>query len=160
LALTPVFRLDNECPTPVLPYETVSVRSLLRNGKLRAFAVANAAWEFSFSGLKSFIVLYIVKGIGHSPSTASLVIAVVAVASVAGAAVAAGLADRHGTRRVLQVAALVYGTGLVLGVLPPSLAPLLVGLPVVAFAGAILMTLPQALAFRLAPAGSEGAAAG
>jgi hypothetical protein len=45
-------------------------------------------------------------------------------------------------------------------VLPHSLAPLLIGLPFVALAGAIVLTLPQALAFTLAPAGSEGAAAG
>jgi len=37
---------------------------------------------------------------------------------------------------------------------------MLIGLPFVALAGAILMTLPQALAFTLAPLGSEGAAAG
>ena len=37
---------------------------------------------------------------------------------------------------------------------------MLIGLPFVALAGAIMMTLPQALAFTLAPRGSEGAAAG
>ena len=41
-----------------------------------------------------------------------------------------------------------------------SLAPLLVVLPFIALAGAIVMTLPQALAFTLAPPGSAGAAAG
>jgi hypothetical protein len=45
-------------------------------------------------------------------------------------------------------------------VIPHSLTPLLIGLPVVALAGAIVLTLPQALAFTLAPVGSEGAAAG
>ena len=37
---------------------------------------------------------------------------------------------------------------------------MLIGFPFVALAGAIMMTLPQALAFTLAPRGSEGAAAG
>jgi hypothetical protein len=37
---------------------------------------------------------------------------------------------------------------------------LLVGLPVIALAGAVVLTLPQALAFTLAPTGSEGVAAG
>jgi MFS family permease len=38
--------------------------------------------------------------------------------------------------------------------------PILIGLPFVALAGAIVLTLPHALAFTLAPDGSEGAAAG
>jgi hypothetical protein len=45
-------------------------------------------------------------------------------------------------------------------VLPTSLPPLLIGLPFVGLAGAVVLTLPQALAFTLAPVGSEGAAAG
>jgi MFS family permease len=161
LALAPILRLENRCPNPVLPYEAVSIRRLLvRSGDLRAFTVVNALWEFSFSGLKSFIVLYVVRGLGHSPSVASAVIAVVAVAYVVGAPLAARLADRYGIVPVLRVAALVYGAGPVAGVFPHTLAPLLIGLPIVALAGAIVMTLPQALAFTVAPRGSEGAVAG
>ena len=161
LALGPIFRLENRCPNPVLPYERVSLRSLvLRSGELRAFAAANALWEFSFSGLKSFIVLYVVRGLGHSPSVASAVIAVVAVAYVAGAPIAGRLADHYGIVPVMRVSALVYGTGLVAGVFPDTLAPMLIGLPFVALAGAVLLTLPQALAFTVAPIGSEGAVAG
>src|SRR5262249_30881869 len=62
--------------------------------------------------------------------------------------------------RVLRIMSLVYGTGLLLGAFVHTLTPLLIGLPVVALAGAIVLTLPQALAFTLAPRGSEGAAAG
>ena len=54
----------------------------------------------------------------------------------------------------------VFDFGRLIGVLTDTLTPLLIGLPVVALAGAIVLTLPQALAFTLAPAGSEGAAAG
>ena len=55
---------------------------------------------------------------------------------------------------------LVYGAGLLVGAFVHTLAPLLIGLPFVALAGAIVLTLPQALGFTLAPPGSEGAAAG
>lgn len=158
--LLPATRLENDCPNPTLPYRSGSVRRLLHRRPLRAFAVANALWEFSFAGLKSFIVLYVVRGLGRSPAVASAVIAVVAVAYVVGAPLAGRLGDRHGIARVLRPAALVYGVGLVLGVLPHTLLPMLVGLPFVALAGAILMTLPQALAFTLAPRGSEGAVSG
>jgi MFS family permease len=158
--LLPVRRLDADCGNRMLPYETVSLRALVRNAKMRWFGLANACWEFSFSGLKSFIVLYIVRGLGRSASVASAVIAVVAVAYVVAAPLAARLADRYGIVRVLSVSALCYGIGLVAGVVPHTLTPLLIGLPAVALAGAVMQTLPQALAFALAPDGSAGAAAG
>jgi MFS family permease len=161
LALLPVFRLQARCANSVLPYEAAPLRRLLqRNPSLRTFSLVNALWEFSFAGLKSFIVLYVVRGLGRSPAVASAVIAVVAVAYIAGAPLAGWLADRYGLLRVLRIASLVYGAGLLVGALPRSLPPLLIGLPFVALAGSIVLTLPQALAFTLAPAGSEGAAAG
>jgi len=161
LALLPVARLENACPNATLPYTGGSVRDLLlHDSSMRSFAAANALWEFSFAGLKSFIVLYVVRGLGDSPSIASAVIAVVAVAYVVGAPIAGRLADRYGMLRVIRPAAAVYGIGLMIGFVPHTLAPLLVGLPFVALAGSILLTLPQALAFSLAPRGTEGAAAG
>jgi maltose/moltooligosaccharide transporter len=160
IALLPVFRLQSRCDNTTLPYKAASLRILLKSPGLRVFAVVNALWEFSFAGLKSFIVLYIVRGLGLSAAVASAVIAVVAVAYIVGAPLAGWLADRYGLVRVLRLASLVYGTGLLIGALPHTLTPLLIGLPVVALAGAIVLTLPQALAFTLAPVGSEGAAAG
>jgi MFS family permease len=161
LALLPVFRLQSRCGNSTLPYRPGSLRQiLLHNSSLRLFGVVNALWEFSFAGLKSFIVLYIVRGLGRSPAVASAVIAVVAVAYIVGAPLAGWLADRYGLLRVLQLTSLIYGAGLLIGVVPHSLPPLLIGLPIVALAGAIVLTLPQALAFTLAPVGSEGAAAG
>jgi MFS family permease len=132
----------------------------MENPKLRVFALVNALWEFSFAGLKSFIVLYVVRGLGRSPAVASAVIAVVAVAYVVGAPLAGWLADRYGLLRVLRLTSLVYGAGLLFGAVPHTLPPLLIALPAIALAGAIVLTLPQALAFTLAPVGSEGVAAG
>jgi len=161
LALLPIVRLEAKCGNTLLPYEPASLRALLRRAPgLRVFGVVNALWEFSFAGLKTFIVLYIVRGVGRSPAVASAVIAVVAIAYVVGAPLAGWLADRYTIIRVLRIMSLVYGTGLLLGAFVHTLTPLLIGLPLVALAGAIVLTLPQALAFTLAPRGSEGAAAG
>jgi len=160
LALLPVLQLQARCSDTTLPYEATSIRALLHHPKLQLFAAVNALWEFSFAGLKSFIVLYVVRGLGRSPAVASAVIAVVAVAYIVGAPLAGWLADRYGLLRVLRLTSLVYGAGLVVGALPHTLTPLLIGLPVIALAGAVVLTLPQALAFTLAPTGSEGAAAG
>jgi MFS family permease len=160
LALGPIGRLQSGCSRGALDYEPSSVGALFKDRQMLSFAIANALWELSFAGLKSFIVLYVVKGLGHSPSTASAVIAVVAVAYVAGAPIAGRLADRFGVAQVMLVSATVYGLGLCIGTVPTSLGPMLVALPFVSLAGAVLLTLPPALAFTLAPSGGEGAAAG
>ena len=159
LALAPVFRLESDCAAPVIP-EGGSLRELLASCDVRAVAAANVCWEFSFSGLKSFVVLYVVRGLRDSASVASAVIAVVAVAYAVGAPIAARLSERFGIVPVLRVAVPVYGLGLVAGVIPTTLAPLLVALPAIALAGAIVMTLPQALLWSVAPDGNAGASAG
>lgn len=159
-ALTPVIQLRRAARGTSLDAEPNSVRALFRNKRMLGFALANALWELSFTGLKTFIVLYVVKGLGHSTATASAVIAVVAVAYVVGAPVASRLADRYGVTQVMIGAAACYGCGLCIGTVPTSLTPMVIALPFVALAGAILLTLPPALAFLLAPEGAEGAAAG
>src|SRR5262249_20800366 len=44
--------------------------------------------------------------------------------------------------------------------IPTTLTPTLIVLPFIALAGSVLLTLPQALAFTLAPPGTEGVSAG
>ncbi|MDQ1697844.1 MAG: maltose/moltooligosaccharide transporter [Frankiaceae bacterium] len=156
-----VARLQGTFTAGVVDAHPTSVRDLVfGNRAMMTFAAANSMWEFSFAGLRTFIVLYVVSGLDRSPSVASAVIAVVAAAYVAGAPVASRLVDRFGILPVMTWSAIVFGVGLCYGAIPTTLPPLLVVLPVVALAGAILLTLPPALAFTLAPHGSQGAAAG
>jgi MFS family permease len=135
-------------------------RLLRERPELRAFVAANALWELSFMGLKTFIVLYLVKGLDESVGTASAVIGVVAAMYVVAAAAAGRLADRLGVHRLMRGALWVYGAGLVLAAGAASLGPLLVGLPLVALAGAVVMTLPYGVLVRATPVGAEGAASG
>jgi MFS family permease len=138
-----------------------ALRTLVRDHpELRAFMVANALWEFSFMGLKTFIVLYVVKGLGESIAMATAVISVVAVAYVVVAAGSGWLSDRIGVLRLLRVSAWIYGAGLIFAGTMDSTGPLLVGLPFVAVAGAILMTLPYGLLMKLTPPGVEGTVSG
>jgi MFS family permease len=163
LALRPVLDLVPAEPHPDDQDETptTSTRDLLfHNRDMQLFAIGNSLWEFSFAGLKTFIVLYVVHGLGRSPGLASAVIAIVAVAYVVGAPVAGRLSDHFGIPRVMRYSALVYGAGLCIGVVPTTITPMLILVPVAAIAGAILMTLPQALAFTIAPESSQGSAAG
>lgn len=136
------------------------LRLLRQRPDLRAFALANALWEFSFMGLRVFIVLYVVHGLGRSVALASAVIGVVAVSYVVAAALSGRLADRFGLVRVLRGATWIYGAGLLLAAVMTTVTPLLVALPVVALAGAVVMTLPYGLLMQLTPAGSEGAVSG
>src|SRR5262245_42779943 len=45
-------------------------RLVRERADVRAFVAANALWELSFMGLKTFIVLFVVKGLGESVGTA------------------------------------------------------------------------------------------
>jgi len=137
------------------------VRALLRERPdIRAFAAANLLWEMSFMGLKTFIVLYVIKGLGESLTTATAVIGVVAGSYVVAALFTGRLADRVGLMRLLRVSIWVYGAGLLFAATLHDLGPMLVALPVVALAGAVLMTLPYGILMRISPAGSEGAVSG
>ncbi len=127
---------------------------------VRAFVAANALWELSFMGLKTFIVLFVVKGLGESVGTATAVIGVVAGAYVVASFGAGRLADSVGLHRLMHAALWIYGVGLLVGAGFSSLGPLLVGLPFVALAGAVVMTLPYGMLVQLAPPGAEGAVSG
>ena len=158
LALWPLVRLQRAAP----PSDLVQprLRAVLRDRGLRRFAVANALLEMGFAGLRSFIVLYVTVGLDRSPAVASAVIGVVAGSYVIGSPLAAALERRFDIVSVMTWSAVLYGIGLTAGMIPTSLGPELVLLPFVALAGSVLLSLPQALAFLVAPAGSEGVAAG
>jgi MFS family permease len=173
LALRPVLLLQKNGPSepaneveevavdPDDDHDHTSARDLfLHNRQMQIFAAANSLWEFSLAGLKTYIVLYITHGLGKSKREASAFIAIVAVAYIIGAPIASRLAERFGIVPVMTWSAAAYGAVLCLCVIPTTPDPLLIILPVGALAGAMLMTLPQALAFTLAPGASQGAAAG
>jgi MFS family permease len=121
---------------------------------------ANALWELSFMGLKAFIVLFVVKGLGESVGTATAVIGVVAGAYVIASFGAGRLADAVGIHRLMHAAIWVYGVGLLVGAGLSSLGPFLLGLPFIALAGAVVMTLPYGILAGMTPAGAEGALSG
>jgi MFS family permease len=136
------------------------VRLIRERADVRAFVAANALWELSFMGLKTFIVLFVVKGLGESVGTASAVIGVVAGAYVVASFGAGRLADSFGLHRLMHASLWIYGVGLLVGAGFSSLGPLLVGLPFVALAGAVVMTLPYGMLVQMTPPGAEGALSG
>jgi MFS family permease len=127
---------------------------------LRSYLFANALWELSLAALKTFVVLFITIGLGKSLPVAVAAIAAAAVFILAGAPTAGKLADRFGRARVMRVALLVYGTGLLVPLLVTNPVGIAVIIPVVALGGAVIMTLPYALLVPMMPEDEHGALTG
>lgn len=126
----------------------------------RRVLLANAMWEFVLSGLKSFVVLYVVVGTGRSAATASALMGVVAVVAVIAGPVAGQLGDRFGSGRVMRIALCIYALGMLLPCFTQSLFVLVPAMPLVGFGGAVAMTLPYALLNEHLGGQSHGASAG
>jgi MFS family permease len=139
----------------------VSLRDCIaERPELRAFLVANALWELSLAALKTFVVLYITRGLGFSVSESALIIGAGAVVILLATPISGKLADRLGRARVMRVGLYVYGVGLLVPVFTQSTVLLVLAIPLVAFGGGVIMTLPYALLMPMMPAGQHGALSG
>ncbi len=129
--------------------------------EVRRFLFANAAWEGTFAAMRTFVVLYITKGLGQPLSTSSAVLATVAVGYVIAALGSWKLGNRCGLARVIFGASFVYGAGLLVAGLAQEWHSWYYGLILpVAVAGGTVMTLSWALLFKLMPAQHRGAISG
>ena len=137
-----------------------NVRRLVREQPAIGWLLsANALWEFTVAGLKTFVVLYITVGLGHSSGAASAALALVAVSVMAGAITAGTAGDRLSQPRLMRWAAWVYAFAL----LPPLFiqSSLLVAaiVPAAVAAGAI-MALPYAQLMGMLDEENHGLASG
>jgi MFS family permease len=128
--------------------------------RVRRVLLANALFEFALSGLKSFVVLFVVVGTGRTPAAASGLMAIVAVVAVVAAPLAGWLGDRFGPLRVTRLALWVYALGLFLPCITQSLWVLIPAMPLVGFGGTVVMTLSYTLVTLAGPEQSPGATAG
>ena len=136
-------------------------RIVRQEREVRLFLICNTAWEATFAGMRTFVVLYIIDGLGQPLYVSSAVLSVVAIGYVLAAFASGRLGDKFGIARVILGASIVYGLGLTLSVLArqwhwwyyPLIAP-------VAIAGGMVMTLSWGLLFKLMPARERGAISG
>ncbi len=129
--------------------------------EVRRFLFANAAWEGTFAAMRTFVVLYITRGLGQSQTMSSAVLAAVAVGYVIAAVGAGPLGDRFGLARVIFGASFVYGAGLLVAGLAREWHDWYYGLILpVSVAGGTVMTLSWALLFKLMPPQHRGAISG
>ena len=120
---------------------------------MRGFG-ANALWELSFMGLKTFIVLFVVEGLGESVGTASAVMGVVAGGTPSPPSEPAGWpTPSESTGSCASPSgSTASGCWSAPGFLFGSF---LIGLPLIALAGAVVMTLPYGILVGMTPPGPK-----
>ena len=115
----------------------------------------------TFAAMRTFVILYITKGLDESLTVSSLVLLVVAAGYTLAAVLAGPFGDRFGTSRVVFWAATVYGSGLLIGGFAQSWHGWYYAIIFpVAVAGGMVMTLSWALLFTLMPPEQRGAISG
>ena len=144
--------------TGALAWELVGL--LREHGELRSFLAANALWELSLAALKTFVILYVTKSLVMSTSSASLVVGAVAVVVLVASPVSGKLGDKLGRAKVMTWSLVVYGIGLLAPFATTNPALLVPVLPIVAFGGGVIMTLPYALLMPMMPSDEHGALTG
>jgi len=109
------------------------------------------------TGVISGALLFIRTEFGLSPAMQGLVAGIALVGAAAGAAVAGGLSDRFGRRKVILTTGLIFIAGALISALAPTLSILLAGRLIVGVGiGVASMLTPLYLA-ETAPARSRGA---
>jgi predicted MFS family arabinose efflux permease len=142
-------------------YLSHSWQLLRREPEIRRFLAANAAWEGTFAAARTFVVLYVIQGLGESKAISSAILAGVGAGYVLAALVAGRLGDRFGLARVIFFASFVYGGGYLVAGLAQNWHVWYFGLILpVSFAGGIVMTLAWGLLFKLTPSEHRGAVSG
>jgi MFS family permease len=145
----------------VAAYVSRSWRILREEPEVRRFLFANAAWEGTFAAARTFVVLYVIKGLGESQSIANELLAAVAVGYVVAAIFAGRLGDRFGIARVIFFASFLYGGGFIVAGTATAWHDWYFALIVpVAIAGGTVMTLAWGLLFKLMPVEHRGAVSG
>jgi MFS family permease len=167
LACGAVILLVHEREAPPLRYERF--RSILaapwrvvrREKNVRRFLIANTAWEATFAGIRTFVVLYIIDGLDQPLYVSSTVLGVVAAGYVVAALAAGRFGDEFGIGNVMLGASVVYGFGLLVAGFAHTWHWWYYGLIFpVAVAGGVVMTLAWALLFKVMPATDRGTITG
>jgi len=138
-----------------------SWRIFREDGDVRRFLIANSAWEGTFAAARSFVILYVIDGLGESKTVSGEILAAVAGGYVVAAVLSGRLGDRFGIARVIFFASFVYGTGFLVGGLATTWHSWYLGLiGLVSISGGTVMTLAWGLLYNIVPEQHRGAASG
>jgi MFS-type transporter involved in bile tolerance (Atg22 family) len=131
-----------------------------RQPELRAFLIANALWELSLGALKTFVVLYVSRGLGFSRPVAGFIIGGVAPLVLLASLGSGWVADRAGPARTMKWALPLFGLGLLGPLLSSNHWVIVAAVPFVAAGGGALMALPYAFLTPLMPDPEHGVLSG
>jgi len=145
----------------VRTYVSHSWRLFRSEPEVRRFLVCNSAWEGTFAGARTFVVLYVTKGLHQPVTTSTAVLGCVAGGYIVSALFAGRIGDRFGLATVIFFCSFVYGAGLLAGGLARTWHDWYLG-PVfaVSIAGGAVMTLAWGLLFKLMPPEHRGTVSG
>ena len=137
-------------------------RVVRREKHVRRFLIANTAWEATFAGMRTFVVLYIIDGLDQPLYVSSTVLGVVAAGYVLAALAAGRFGDEFGVGNVILGASVVYGLGLLVRRFRADLALVVLraDLRRSRWRAASVMTLAWALLFKVMPATDRGTITG
>ncbi|PVZ06848.1 MFS transporter [Actinomycetospora cinnamomea] len=145
---------------PTSPGGLRAVLQLVRDRDVAVVLGATLLWNVALQGLKAFVVLFFTVGLGRSASFVSgVVFPLVALGLVLAVPLAGRIADTVGHRRVLAVASVVYGAGLIGAGLSHS-AWMIALVPLPAAGAGVVMTLNYSALMQVLPAEHHGGAAG
>jgi MFS family permease len=137
-----------------------AVAQVARHREVAVILLATLLWNVALQGLKAFVVLFFTVGLGRSAGFVSgVVFPLVAGGLVATVPFSGKVADRLGHRRVLAVASLVYGAGL-LGAGLSHAWWMVALIPLPAAAAGVVMTVNYSALMRVLPSEHHGAASG
>lgn len=128
--------------------------------ELRRALLANFLFEAQFAGLRTFIVLFFLRGLGLSFNWVIIAVGIVTAANVVGAILSGYAADRFGVRRVLYWAALICGLAYLIPFFRQDLWIIFVLLPPLAIVGAAIITLSFPLVMEIMPEHKRGGYSG
>lgn len=151
---------DKATATPEVSMPREIWRLLRDHRDIRLFMAANLLWQLAEGGLKSFIVLYLTRGLGRSFAFSAGAMSIVAGAALVAAPFAGKLGDQYGTVKVMRALLVLFGIGLWLPALSRSTVLLFAMLPLVGMGGAMALSLPYAVLMKMIPPGCHGTASG
>src|SRR5205823_13435282 len=96
----------------VRSYLSTSWCILREEPDVRCFLLANATWEGVFAAARTFVVLYVTRGLHQSHDVVSYVLLCVAAGYVVAAIFSGRIGDRFGRARVIYLCLFVYAGGL------------------------------------------------
>lgn len=154
---SPAVREQRDREARTVRQNAAELISLLRERPpLRAYLFANALWELSLAALKTFVMLFLTRGLKLSLDEGVAVIAGVMVLILVAAPVSGKLGDRFGVTRVVRTSLWLYGGGLLLPAFTQDPWLVLPFLPFIAFGGGMILSLPYAVLMPLMPEEEHG----